>query len=35
MEPLSGVNIQILRLWATPDDNYENVEFYNLVDQVT
>jgi len=33
MEPLSGVNIQILRLWATPDDNYENVEFYNLVDQ--
>ena len=33
MEPLPGVNIQILRLWATPDENFENVEFYPLVNQ--
>ena len=31
MEPIAGLTLQILRLWATPDSNTENGLKYELV----
>jgi len=31
IEPISGLTIQILRMWATPDSNTENRINYQLV----